>query len=151
MKNIDKTKFDTKTTSIKKGKFVDLAPKYFLEENYSCSESIARAAVDLGYASEDFISIATSFSGGMGNGCLCGAVAGSQMVIGLLFGKYKTNTARSLAKEFYQKFTEIHKVACCKVLTNDFKDFHSSERKNHCSNMVYDCAKILDEILAKTN
>ena len=72
-------------------KFIDLAPKYFLEQGFSCSESIARAAVDLGLADENFVSIATSFSGGMGSGCLCGAVAGSQMVLGLLHGKYQDN------------------------------------------------------------
>ena len=129
-------------------KFIDLAPDYFLN-GYSCSESIARAAVDLGLADESFISIATSFSGGMGSGCLCGAIAGSQMVLGLLHGKYKDNTARVLAKEFYQKITSIHKVTCCKVLTKDFKDFHSPERKNHCVNMVADCARILDEMLER--
>lgn len=134
-------------------KFSELAPKYFLEQGYSCSESIARAAVDLGYADESFISIATSFSGGMGSGCLCGAVAGAQMVFGLLHGKNKDNTARKLAKEFYQRFTEKHKVTCCKVLTKNFDDFHSQERKNHCTNMVYDCSLILDEMLEeiKTN
>ena len=129
-------------------KFTDLAPNYFLQ-GFSCSEAIARSAVDMGLATEEFISIATSFSGGMGSGCLCGAVAGSQMVLGLLHGKYKDNTARALAKEFYQKITSIHKVTCCKVLTKDFKDFHSPERKAHCANMVADCARILDEMLEK--
>ena len=130
-------------------KFSELAPKYFLEQGYSCSESIARAAVNMGIADESFISIATSFSGGMGSGCLCGAVAGAQMVIGLLHGKNKDNQARALAKEFYKRFTNIHKVTCCKILTKKFDDFHSKERKEHCANMVYDCSKILDEILSE--
>jgi len=129
-------------------KFIDLAPNYFMS-GYSCSESIARAAVDMGLADDSFVSIATSFSGGMSSGCLCGAVAGAQMVIGILHGKNKDNSARVLAKEFYQKITDVHKVTCCKVLTKDFKDFHSIERKNHCANMVADCSKILDEILEK--
>ena len=129
--------------------FTNLAPKYFLEQGFSCSESITKSAVDLGLADESFISIATGFSGGMGSGCLCGAVAGSIMVLGLLHGKYQDNTARNLAKEFYQRFTAIHKATCCKVLTREFKDFHSKERKQHCTNMVYDCAKILDEMLAE--
>lgn len=129
-------------------KFVDLAPKYFME-GYSCSEAIARAAVDLGLADESFVSIATSFSGGMGARCLCGAVAGSQMVIGLLHGKNQDNTARALAKEFYDTFTAQYKVCCCKVLSGQFKDFHSPERKAHCVNMVETCSKILDEMLVK--
>jgi len=131
-------------------KFIDLAPNYFMQ-GYSCSESIACAAVELGLADENFVSIATSFSGGMSSRCLCGAVAGSQMVLGLLHGKNKDNSARVLAKEFYERFTKIHKVTCCKVLTKDFKDFHSPERKNHCVNMVADCSKILDEMLAEIN
>lgn len=129
-------------------KFIDLAPNYFMQ-GFSCSESIARAAADMGLADEKLVSIATSFSGGMSNGCLCGAVAGSMMILGLLHGKYEDNTARTLANEFYKKFTSIHKVTCCKVLTKDFKDFHSPERKAHCVNMVADCSKILDEMLSK--
>ncbi len=129
-------------------KFIDIAPNYF-KQGFSCSESIAKAAVDIGYADEKLVSVATGFSGGMSNGCLCGAVAGSMMVLGLLHGKYADNTARSLADEFYKKFTSIHKVTCCKVLTKNFKDFHSPERKAHCVNMVADCSEILDEMLIK--
>lgn len=132
-------------------KFTDLAPKYFLEEGYSCSESFARAAFELGLADENIVNIATSFSGGMGSGCLCGAVAGAQMIIGLLHGKNKGNTARALAKEFYQRFSEKYKVTCCKILTKDLKDFHSKERKEHCANMVFECSKILDDILENAN
>lgn len=128
--------------------FKTLAPKYFME-GYSCSESIARAAVELGLADETFVSIATSFSGGMSSRCLCGAVAGSQMVLGLLHGKNKDNTARAYAKEFYERFTSSHKVACCKVLSAGFKDFHSPERKKHCVNIVSECGTILDEMLSK--
>ena len=129
--------------------FQSLAPKFFLEEGFSCSESIVKSAYELELVPKELISAATSFSGGMGSGCLCGAIAGSQIVLGYLHGKYQDNSARALAKEFYQRFTKIHKVTCCKVLTKDFKDFHSPERKKHCSNMVYDCAKILDEMLAE--
>ena len=127
-------------------KFQNLATENF-KNGLSCSESIAKAAVDMGLADENFVSIATSFSAGMSSRCLCGAVSGSQMVLGLLFGKYKDNTARIKAKEFYDKFTQVHKVTCCKILTKDFKDFHSAERKNHCLNMVEFCAKTLDEML----
>lgn len=134
---------DTKTKS-----FSTLAVDYFLN-GYSCSESIAKSAVELGLADESFVSIATSFSGGMSHGCLCGAVSGAQMVLGLLHGKNKDNCARSLASEFYDRFCALNKVTCCKVLTREFKDFHSSERKQHCAKMVQDSAKILDEMLVE--
>lgn len=129
-------------------KFSELAPRYF-NEGFSCSEAIVKSAVEMGLADESLVSVATSFSGGMSSGCLCGAVAGSQMVLGLLHGKYKDNCARSLAKEFYQRFTKTHKVACCKVLSAGFSDFHGPERKKHCTNLVYECGLILDEMLAE--
>ncbi len=126
--------------------FTELAPKYF-KEGYSCSESFSRAAVEMGLAKDDLVSIATSFSGGMSSRCLCGAVAGAQMIIGLLHGKNQDDRARALAKEFYTRFTQNRKVTCCKVLTAQFKDFHSPERKNHCVEIVKESAKILDEML----
>jgi len=126
--------------------FASLAPKYFTD-GYSCSEAIAKSAQELGIADDNFVSISTSFSGGMSSRCLCGAVAGAQMVLGLLHGKNKDNCARALSKEFYERFCKIHKVTCCKVLSGMYKDFHSKERKQHCINMVADSAKILDEML----
>ena len=62
------------------------AIKYF-KEGYSCSESVVQAAIDKGYAPKELLSAATPFSGGMGIRCLCAAVAGSQIIIGSMFGK----------------------------------------------------------------
>ena len=78
-----------------------------------------------------------------GSGCLCGAIAGSQMVIGYIHGRGKTEKARALAKEFIEEFKKTHKATCCRVLSAGF-DFHSPERKSHCTNMVYDCAKFYE-------
>ena len=132
---------------MQENKFIQMATDNF-KNGFSCSESIAKAAVDLGLADENLINIATSFSGGMGSGCLCGAIAGSQMVLGYLFGKNKSNIARALAKEFIEEFKKSHTATCCRVLTAGF-DFHSPERKNHCVNMVADCAMILDKIVER--
>lgn len=129
-------------------KMKELAVKYFLE-GYSCSEAVVQAAADKGYISQEALSIATSFSGGMGIRCLCGAVAGSQMVIGAMFGKNSERDgkkARALAKEFNEKFAQKYKVNCCKVLSAGY-DFHSPERKQHCKNMVNDSCEILEAIV----
>lgn len=116
------------------------------KSGYSCSESVVKAAIDAGLVPSELLSCATSFSGGMGSGCLCGAVAGSQLVIGYIHGKGKTEQARALAKEMVAKFKEAHKVTCCKALTAGF-EFHSPERKAHCFNMVESASEILEEIL----
>lgn len=123
------------------------ACNYFLNEGFSCSESVVKAAIDKGLVPEELLCVATPFSGGMGSGCLCGAVAGAQIVIGFMFGKNKTNNARMFSKKFIEEFKKIHKTTCCRVLTAAFKDFHSKERKNHCVNMVESACLILDKIL----
>lgn len=127
----------------------DSAVKYFLS-GYSCSEAVVQAAVDKGFVKDDILSVATSFSAGMGIRCLCGAVAGAQIVIGSIFGKNQKRdglTARKLAKEFNEKFAEKYKVNCCKVLSSGFNDFHSPERKQYCTSMVKDSCEILQTIL----
>lgn len=125
------------------------AAEYF-NNGYSCSESMIKWAIDEGLVSEDLLAVATPFSGGMGAGCLCGAIAGAQMIIGAQFGRDNKagndNTARIKAKELIQKFLETHKATCCRVLTKGL-DMGSPERKAHCTNMVDDCENIIKELL----
>ena len=125
------------------------AAEYF-NNGYSCSESMIKWAIDEGLVSEDLLAVATPFSGGMGAGCLCGAIAGAQMIIGAQFGRDNKagndNTARIKAKELIQKFLETHNATCCRVLTKGL-DMGSPERKAHCTNMVDDCEYIIKELL----
>lgn len=126
------------------------ATEYFLKQGYTCAESIAKWAIDEGLLSEDILPCATAFSGGMGSGCLCGAVAALQLVIGSQYGrnnKFGNEViARAKAKELIQKFTEKHKATCCRVLTRGM-DMASPERKAHCANMVEECSKLVKELL----
>ena len=118
------------------------AAEYF-NNGYSCSESIIMEAIEKGLVPEELLSVATSFSGGMGSGCLCGAIAGSQMVLGYVLGR---SNARVAAKKFIEEFKINHKATCCRVLTAGL-DMASPERKAHCTNMVNDCSKILEEMI----
>ena len=125
------------------------AVEYF-KEGFSCSESMIKWAIDEGLASKELLPVATSFSGGMGNGCLCGAIAGAQMIIGAQFGRDNLFgneiIARAKAKEFVQKFKEKYSATCCRVLTKDF-GITSQERKAHCANMVAECEKLVNELI----
>ncbi len=127
----------------------EIALKHFMS-GYSCSESVVQAAIDKGYAKDDLLSAATPFSGGMGVRCLCGAVAGAQLVIGANFGKKQNERdgmkARALAKKFSEEFAKKYKVNCCKVLSAGF-EFHSPERKQHCCSMVGFCSELAEKIL----
>lgn len=131
------------------GDFMDEKAVEYYKQGYSCSESIVQAAIDARLCDESLLSVATSFSGGMSSGCLCGAVAGAQMVIGANFGKQNSHqnpeTARIKAKEFIEEFKKNHKATCCKILSAGF-EFHSPERKQNCTALVQECAKILEDI-----
>jgi len=125
----------------------DKAVKNFLEEGYSCSESIVKTAIDEGWAPAEILDVATSFSGGMSSGCACGAVTGAQIIIGFKHGRTKSGLAREKAKAFVDEFKKRNKACCCAALTHGFSDFHSPERKAHCSKMVRDCAEILESLI----
>lgn len=121
----------------------------YYQQGYSCSESVVQAAVDAGLCDKSLLAVATSFSGGMSSGCLCGAIAGAQLVLGCNFGKgnLKGNPelARVKAKEFVDEFKKNHKATCCKVLTAGL-EFGSPERKQNCCSLVAECAGILEDI-----
>jgi len=125
------------------------AVEYFMN-GYSCSESIIKECIDKGLCGADFLPAATAFSGGIGSGCLCGAISASLMIIGRLYGKENQFNnevcARKLALEFMEKFKAAHKCTCCKILSKGF-EMHSPERKKHCSNFVGFCSKSLEEII----
>jgi len=125
------------------------AVEYFMQGS-SCSESIVQEAIEKGLVPPELLSCATPFSGGMASGCLCGAIAGSQMVLGYLYGrdnKFGNEVlAREKARKFIEEFKKSHKATCCRVLTSGF-DMFSKERKEHCKTMVEDCSKILYELI----
>ena len=57
------------------------------KNGYSCSESVVKAAIDSRLCDESLLACATPFSAGMSSGCLCGAVAGAQLVLVITLAK----------------------------------------------------------------
>ncbi len=123
------------------------ATEYF-NNGYSCSESIVKAAIDNGLCDKNLLSVSTVFSGGSSSGCMCGAIAGALMVLGYNYGRDNSAnnhcSARNFAKEFMEKFKKLHKVTCCKVLSNGLTGV---EKKENCSKLVGDSAIILEELI----
>ena len=125
------------------------AVEYFMQGS-SCSESIVQESIEKGLVPKELLSCATPFSGGMGSGCLCGAISGSQLVLGYLYGKNNVKgnevLARNKAKQLIEEFKKRHKVTCCRALTAGL-DMASGERKQHCQNMVNTCSDILSQLV----
>lgn len=124
----------------------------YYKQGFSCSESIIQAAIDEGLCDKSLLSVATAFSGGMSSGCLCGAVAGVQIVLGANYGKQNSKnneeSSRAMAKEFIEEFKKSRKATCCRVLTAGL-EFGSPERKQNCTHLVEECAVILEKLLEK--
>lgn len=132
--------------------FTNLAKKYY-ESGLSCSEAVIKAAHDSGIYKADNIEevqkIASMFSGGMSSGCVCGAVAGSQIVLGCIFGKNiseKTNLNRTIAGDLIKKFKEKRKVTCCASLSAPYKN-NPVERRQNCISIVEESAQILENLV----
>ncbi len=124
------------------------AKDYYINKGYSCSESIVKTAIDEGMCPKDLMPCATTFCGGMLTGCLCGVIAGAQIVLGYNFGrenvKGNENIAREKAKEFVEEFKKRNKYTCCRILS---KNVSLENKKEHCSKLVESGAEILESML----
>ena len=84
----------------------------------------------------------------MSSGCLCGAVAGAQMVSGYHFGRDNKFSNPIIAREqsaaFVNAFKERNKFTCCKILSAKLE---GTAKKEHCTKLVSDAAEILEELI----
>lgn len=122
------------------------AIEYFMN-GYSCSESVVQAASDEGLCDNSLLPVATSFSGGMSSGCVCGALAAAQIISGYNFGrdnsKGNPQEARERAKFLVDEFKKRNGATCCKVLSGGRQGI---ERKIHCQKMVGDACELVEEM-----
>lgn len=129
------------------------AVNYFINQGYSCTESILKAAIEEGLCPETLLPCATAFSGGMASGCVCGSVAAAQIINGYNFGRENSKgndvLARQNAAKIVEEFKKRNKVTCCRVLS---KGLEGQAKKQNCSKYVADACEILEDILkAKAN
>jgi C_GCAxxG_C_C family probable redox protein len=69
---------------------------------------------------EELLRMAGGFGGGSGSGCICGAVSGGTMAIGLVVKDDKKRVNR-LTKELHKWFKEQYGATCCKIITTGGK------------------------------
>jgi C_GCAxxG_C_C family probable redox protein len=121
-------------------------------QGYVCAESIVKAAADEGRVPEEYVKRASGFARGMSSGCVCGALAGAQLIIGATYGRTGTDQDPSecaaKAKALIDEFKKNYKVTCCRALGGKLEP-DSPERKQQCSQIVEHAAGILEGILAQ--
>lgn len=108
---------------------------------FFCSEAVVsaiRSNFELDIP-EKVISMASGFPVGIGRSkCLCGAVSGGVMAIGLFFGRTvqkdpKVEKTLELSKELHDWFKVANgkNALCCRILTKEF-DMGQGEHKEQC-------------------
>jgi C_GCAxxG_C_C family probable redox protein len=108
---------------------------------FFCSEALVstiRSNFELDIP-EEVIAMASGFPIGLGRAkCLCGAVSGGVMALGIFFGRTKQGDPKveknlAVAKELHDWFKENNGKGslCCRVLTKEF-DMSKGEHKEQC-------------------
>ena len=129
---------------------------WIFHHGYTCSESVIYAIdkhFDLGMGT-DAIAMSSGFPWGLGGaGCLCGAVAGSAMCIGYLFGRRTpgdpcVDRCFALTQEFHNAFRREFGATCCRALLRGM-DREDPKRKEQCAKQVAFAIQVLDTILER--
>jgi C_GCAxxG_C_C family probable redox protein len=100
----------------------DEAEGYYRSGRMHCAEAVLMA-VRNGFAPEvpdAVVHVASGFGGGSGSGCLCGAVAGATMALGLVLDEDKRRM-KQLTHELHKWFKEEYGATCCKVILQTHK------------------------------
>lgn len=117
------------------------AEEYFARGEFFCSESVVHTINNLlgNPYDENIVKMASGFPIGMGkSGCLCGAVSGGQMALGMAYGRVHGEPMNEkmfpLAAELHDYIKEEYGSNCCRVITRQWAgdNFQSPERKKHC-------------------
>lgn len=129
---------------------------------FGCSECLLLAfqeALGQDVLPPQTVAAASAFRGGLGGaGCLCGALAGAQVVLGVFFGYYggaddeqnkeQAQNGRLLSKELHDRFRDKHKASCCRVLKKGLTT-GSPQAKEKCAALVRTAAALTRDILAR--
>ncbi|WP_088225506.1 C-GCAxxG-C-C family protein [Desulfosporosinus sp. FKB] len=132
------------------------AEGYFQRGEFFCSESVIHTLNELlGWPFDRSITrLASGFPIGIGkSGCVCGAISGGVMALGMAYGRDHGNTMNSkmlpIAAELHDHIKNLYRSTCCRVITKDLV-FDSPERKAHCVKITGEVAawvtdKLLDD------
>jgi len=120
--------FWAKTKSIeavpedRKEKVAIEAEGLYLSGKMHCAEAVLTVIKDnfMPEAGEEIVRLAAGFGGGSGTGCICGAVAGGTMALGLV-SKDNKKWAAQLTKELHHWFKREYGATCCKVILQTHK------------------------------
>lgn len=127
------------------------AEGYFARGEFYCSEAVVHALNEaLGWPFPSAITqLASAFPIGLGkSGCLCGAVSGGAMALGMAYGRKHGDSMPDkmfpVAARLHDHVKTVYGSTCCRVLVKGYA-FTSPERKAHCVNITGEVAAFVTE------
>jgi C_GCAxxG_C_C family probable redox protein len=119
------------------------AERLYRSGKLHCAEAVL-AAVKQVFAPQipdEVVQLAGGFGGGSGAGCICGAVSGGTMALGLVMAGDK-KAVSAMTRELHRWFKEEYGATCCKILT--------AHGKSGCVNLTARVAGRVAELLLET-
>ncbi|GAA0219400.1 C-GCAxxG-C-C family protein [Metaclostridioides mangenotii] len=133
------------------------AEGYFKRGEFFCSEAVLQTLNDaLGQPfSPEITRMASSFPIGLGKAqCLCGAVSGGEMALGIVYGRVHGEAMDpkmfELSKDLHDFIKKEYGSTCCRVITKKWNgdNFMSPERKEHCIKITGEVAEwVADKLI----
>jgi C_GCAxxG_C_C family probable redox protein len=131
------------------------AEEMYRTGQFLCSEAVFMVANDyLGHpVSDDMVRLASGFPVGMGFvGCVCGALSGGVMALGLKYGRtqpgVETPGMFETTKELHDRFKARRRITCCRVLTRNL-ELGSPEHMAQCIAITGKVAADMIELLQR--
>jgi C_GCAxxG_C_C family probable redox protein len=126
--------FDREITQMESA--AELAGELF-DRGHSCAQSVLQATT--GSTNPELLAAASGFSCGIGkSGCLCGAVTGGVMALGL---KGCDKQSGKLVATFKKAF----KTTCCRGLSKDYR-WMSKEHLANCRKITVATTEMIEKI-----
>lgn len=124
------------------GKVATDAEGLYRSGKMHCAEAVLAAVKNqfLPEAGDELLRLAAGFGGGSRSGCICGAVAGGTMGLGLVLDGDR-RTAAELTRELHRWFKAQYGATCCKVL--------SAKGKNGCPGITASVAAAVAQLLER--
>ncbi|KRQ86521.1 putative redox-active protein [Caloramator mitchellensis] len=127
------------------------AEGYFQRGEFFCSESVVHTINELlGWPyDKNIVKMASAFPIGLGkSGCLCGAVSGGAMALGMAYGRIHGEPMNDkmfpISAELHNHIKDLYGSTCCRVLVKNY-EFTSPERKAHCVRITGEVAAWIAE------
>ena len=97
------------------------AEQLYRSGQFHCAEAVLETVRRhfAAHLPESIVGTVSGFGGGSSSGCICGAVSGGTVALGLVLENKKETT--HLTKELHTWFKEQYGVTCCKVIRQTHK------------------------------